>query len=308
MNNRKRSNGAMQPRDGMLQQIFKIWDTFAGSFTNTRQKEIEKSKYDWKEPTNERKKWNSRKRLRGMASLYEWNFVVRLVKYSHIISYFGRYLFGDESWCCWCSRHLSHSLGFSHWNAMNLLELKLFACFNAQSLLNVIASISKTFKHIIRESLHNPSRNRNRNSIGSTSRHSNQSMHQLRGLLENAQFICHFSLQLPEEFRHSNIIVPFSPFLFDASLFLHFICSKICFSVHFFLDSLTRYDFFFLRPYNRNGCIFRRILTFCCFEFHPNICAYIIEYLYKYTSFTVFFFSSYNSRSPSNWFSMMLAS
>lgn len=168
--------------------------------------------------------------------------VVRLVKYSHIISYFGRHLFGDESWCCWCSRHLSHSLGFSHWNAMNLLELKLFACFNAQSLLNVIASISKTFKHIIREWMHNPSRNRNRNTIGSTSRHSNQSMHQLRGLLENAQFICHFSLQLPEEFRHSNIIVPFLPFLrFSCILFVRrfaflFIFSGFSYSIRYFFS------------------------------------------------------------------------
>lgn len=236
MNNRKRSNGAMQPRDGMLQQIFKIWDTFAGSFTNTRQKEIEKSEYDWKEPNNKRTKEMKCAKAIKRHGIFVW---MKLCCAScEIFAYYQLFWPSLVRWwvmvCCWCSRHLSYSLVFSHWNAMNLLELKLFACFNAQSLLNVIASISKTFKHIIREWMHNPSRNRNRNTIGSTTRHSNQSMHQFRGLLENAQFICHFSLQLPEEFRHSNIIVPYSPFLFNASLFLHFICSTICFSVHFF--------------------------------------------------------------------------
>lgn len=36
-------------------------------------------------------------------------------------------------------------------NSTKLLELKLFVCLNAQSLLNVVASTYKTFKHIIRQ-------------------------------------------------------------------------------------------------------------------------------------------------------------
>lgn len=48
-------------------------------------------------------------------------------------------------------------------------------------------------------------------------------------------------------------------------------------------------------------CVCLRILTLCCFEFHLNICAYIIEYLYKYTSDFFFLSASPLSRSPSNW-------
>lgn len=55
-----------------------------------------------------------------------------------------------------------------------------------------------------------------------------------------------------------------------------------------------------------------RTLTLCCFEFHLNICAYIIEYLYKYTSqfsyFHLVFFLHVHSLRTEIGLPLMLAS
>lgn len=199
-------------------------------------------------------------------------------------------------------------LSLKCWNSKKLLELKLFVCLNAQSLLNVIASTYKTFKHIIREWMHSSG---------------NQNMQE--GSLSLSVSVCWKCTIYMPLFPSHGFLLSFS-FTFEKSAFQHH-CSRVFFSAIFILVytlfscilfSLNGSPFilfmfvhfslwldlsffpctcFYLLsscPYHWSVCL--RILTLCCFEFHLNICAYIIEYLYKYTSD---FFSL--SRSPSNW-------
>lgn len=109
-------------------------------------------------------------------------------------------------------------------NPTKLLELKLFMCLNAQSLLNVIASTYKTFKHIIREWMHTA---QNEPAIKTCKRGLEAKVHNLYATFFSSSFLLPFSYS-------KRIGIPMALFalcrfrIHSSVHFLHFISVLVC--------------------------------------------------------------------------------